>query len=169
VPGPKGPKPPKPLVRTWRDEPREPGPCVLVDIDGVIADGNHRQRFMRATPRDYRGFFEAAVRDTPILEAAILLRIIDADVAIVLVSGRPARIHDLTVAWLREHGFRWDLLVLRADGDLRSASDAKADAVRELRSEGWLPVLALDDEPGNVAMYQGLGIPALYIHSGYYE
>jgi hypothetical protein len=156
-------------VRTWRDEPRTPGPCVLVDIDGVIADGNHRQSFMRSTPRDYKGFFDAAVRDTPIMEAAILLRVIDEAVSIVLVSGRPARIHDLTVAWLREHGFRWDLLVLRADGDFRAASEAKAQAVEELRTEGWLPVLALDDEPDNVAMFRHLGIPTLYIHSGYYD
>jgi hypothetical protein len=162
-------KPAKPLVRTWCDEPRAPGPCVLVDIDGVIADGNHRQSYMRTRPRDYKGFFDAAVRDSPIVEAAILLRVIDPDVAVVLVSGRPARIHDLTVTWLRKHGFRWDLLVLRADGDVRVASDAKAEAVRDLRREGWLPVLALDDEPGNVAMYRGLGIPALYIHSGYYD
>jgi hypothetical protein len=161
-------KPPKPLVRTWADGPRDAGPCILVDIDGVIADGNHRQSYMRSATKDYAAFFAAAVRDTPITEAAMLLRIIDPDVAIVLVSGRPARIHDLTVDWLRTHAFRWDLLVLRADGDHRPASDAKAQAVRELRAEGWLPVLAIDDEPGNVDMYRGLGIPTLYIHSGYY-
>jgi hypothetical protein len=160
---------PKPLVRTWRDGPRPPGPCVLVDIDGVIADGAHRQRFMRASPKDYAGFFAAAVRDTPIPEAAILLRVIDEAVAIVLVSGRPASIHDMTVSWLTEHGFRWDLLVLRGEGDLRPASAAKSQAVQELRAEGWLPVLALDDEPDNVTMYRDLGVPTLYVHSGYYE
>lgn len=155
-------------MRTWCDEPRAPGPCVLVDIDGVIADGAHRQSFMRSEPKDYRRFFDAAGKDTPIAEAAILLRVIDPDVAVVLVSGRPARIHDMTVSWLREHGFRWDLLVLRADGDLRPAAVAKAQAVRDLRADGWLPVLALDDEPGNVTMFRGLGIPTLYVHSGYY-
>jgi len=142
---------------------------VLVDIDGVMADGTHRQSFMKERPRRYEPFFQAAVRDTPIAEAAILLRIVDPDVAVVLVSGRPARIHDLTVSWLREHGFRWDLLVLRADGDMRPARQAKAQAVTELRADGWLPVLALDDEPGNVAMYREMGIPALYVHSGYYD
>jgi hypothetical protein len=135
------------------------GPCVIVDIDGVLADGAHRQHLVRAK----------RWRDSPIAETAVLLRLLDQDLVVVLLTGRPVRTREPTVTWLAEHGYRWDLLVMKEDGDLRKATFSKREAVTVLRAAGYTPVLALDDEPGNVAMYREESIPCLYIHSGYYD
>ena len=157
----------------WRESPEAGGghrpgaPCVLVDIDGVLADGAHRQHLVKA--KRWREFFDAAHGDAPIAETAVLLRLLDAAVVVVLLTGRPVRTRDATVAWLAEHGYRWDLLVMKEDSDLRKTDRAKREAVTALRHAGFTPVLALDDEPGNVDMYRLEGIPCLYIHSGYYE
>ena len=151
----------------WRDEPRGEAPCVIVDIDGVLADGAHRQHLVKA--KRWREFYDAAHGDAPIAEPAVLLRLLDADVVVVLLTGRPVRTQDPTVTWLAEHGYRWDLLVMKEDTDLRKTDRAKREAVTALRETGFTPVLALDDEPGNVDMYRLEGIPCLYIHSGYYD
>ena len=161
------------LPSTWKwrvpedQQGRPAAPCVIVDIDGVLADGAHRQHLVRA--KRWNEFFDAAHRDSPIAETAVLLRLLDQDLVVVLLTGRPIRTRGATVTWLAEHGYRWDLLVMKEDGDLRRATWAKREAVKALREAGYTPVLALDDEPGNVAMYREESIPCLYIHSGYYE
>jgi len=158
---------PLPGTWRWREERGSPSPCVIVDIDGVLADGAHRQHLVRA--KRWNEFFDAAHGDAPIAETAVLLRLLDADLVVVLLTGRPVRTRDATVTWLAEHGYRWDLLVMKEDRDFRKATMAKREAVTTLRERGFTPVLALDDEPGNVDMYRTEDIPCLYIHSGYYE
>ncbi len=140
---------------------------MIVDIDGVLADGAHRQHLVRA--KRWREFFDAAHGDAPIAETAVLLRLLDDDLVVVLLTGRPARTREPTTTWLAEHGYRWDLLIMKEDTDLRKTDRAKREAVADLRQAGFTPVLALDDEPGNVDMYRVEGIPCLYIHSGYYD
>ncbi len=140
---------------------------MIVDIDGVLADGAHRQHLVRA--KRWKEFFDAAHGDLPIAETAVLLRLLDQDLVVVLLTGRPLRTRKATITWLAEHGYRWDLLIMKEDSDLRKTDRAKREAVVDLRQAGFNPVLALDDEPGNVDMYRLEGVPCLYIHSGYYE
>ena len=35
--------------------------------------------------------------------------------------------------------------------------------------DGYEPVLAVDDDPRNLAMYRSEGVPTVYLHSGYYD
>jgi len=151
----------------WRQERGQAGPCVIVDIDGVLADGAHRQHLVRA--KRWQEFFDAAHGDAPIAETAVLLRLLDAELVVVLLTGRPVRTRDATIAWLAEHGYRWDLLVMKENKDFRRSTMAKQEAVAALRTAGLTPILALDDEPGNVDMFRRESIPCLYIHSGYYD
>lgn len=41
----------------WRDGPVPPGDCVIVDIDGVLADAAHRQHHLDGPWRDWDSFF----------------------------------------------------------------------------------------------------------------
>jgi len=140
---------------------------VIIDIDGVLADGAHRQHLVRA--KRWKEFFDAAHGDAPIAETAVLLRLLDPDLVVVLLTGRPVRTRKATITWLAEHGYRWNLLVMKEDTDFRRSTLAKREAVAALRDLGFTPTLALDDEPGNVDMFRAEGIPCLYVHSGYYD
>src|SRR5262245_49979 len=53
-------------VWTWRQGPLAPGPAVLVDIDGVVADAGHRLHLVERRPRDWDAFFAAAADDPPL-------------------------------------------------------------------------------------------------------
>jgi hypothetical protein len=154
---------------TWRAGPVDPGPAVVFDIDGVLSNAAGRQHFLESPRTDWRGFFEAAGDDPLIDEVARLLELLDHDLRIVLLTGRPIRVRDLTLGWLDRHSLRWDLLAMRSFGDYDAAPVFKEQTVAELRAFGFDLRLAFEDDRRNVAMFHDQGIPCIYIHSGYYD
>jgi phosphoglycolate phosphatase-like HAD superfamily hydrolase len=153
----------------WRAGPVDPGPAVVFDMDGVLSDAAGRQHHLARPRRDWDAFFEAVGEDALITEVARLLEVIDPAVHVVLLTARPIRVQRQTLAWLAEHGLRWDLLVMRDWGDYGAARDFKQDAVHDLRAHGFDLRLAFEDDRRNVDMFHREGVPCVYIHSGYYD
>lgn len=153
---------------TWHAGPRA-GAAVVFDLDGVLADAASRQHFLKGPRPDWEAFFAASGEDPLVDEVAVLLQLLGPDLAIVLLTARPARIRRQTVEWLGRHKLRWDLLVMRLDGDYRPARLFKQAAVRDFVARGFDLKLCLEDDVRNVEMFRSEGIPSLYIHSGYYE
>jgi hypothetical protein len=136
----------------------------------VLATGGVGQHHLAGPGRrDWQAFFRAAGDDAVIEELARLTELVDPGLALVLLTARPTVIRDLTLEWLSRHGLRWDLLVMRPDGDFRTSPESKRLAVLELRAAGFDLRLAFDDDRRNVDMFHSEGIPCIYIHSGYYE
>jgi uncharacterized HAD superfamily protein len=154
---------------TWRDGPVEPGPSVLIDIDGVLSDAATRQHYIEAPRRDWRGFFDACGDDPVIEEMKVLLDLLDDDLRVVLLTARPERLHHLTEAWLRRYQIRWDVLIMRGWGDYEMSRDFKQATVGELRHYGFDLQLAFEDDRRNVEMFRREGVPCVYFHSGYYD
>jgi hypothetical protein len=154
---------------TWRESELAPGRIALIDVDGVISDGSGRQRFLDGPRKDWEGFFRASADDPPLLAAITLLDIIAADTIVGLLTARPESILDQTVAWLKDYEVRWDLLIMRSRLDHMEAPEMKRSAVTELRQRGFEPVFAMDDDRRIVSMYDEEDIPAIYVHSGYYD
>lgn len=153
----------------WRTDAHPGGPCVIVDVDGVIADGEHRQHFLRNGRRDWKNFFANAFGDTPIEGSVELTHQFDPALVVVLLSARPHDLHEMTVGWVTDHDYRWDLLVMRHHRDVGiSSPEFKRRSVGELRERGFEPRLALDDDVRNIDMFRSEDVPALYVHSGYY-
>jgi phosphoglycolate phosphatase-like HAD superfamily hydrolase len=153
----------------WRAGPVGPGRAVVFDIDGVLSDAAGRQHFLERGRRDWHAFFEACGDDQVVEEIARLMELLDPDLAVVLLTGRPLRVRPQTLAWLDRYGLRWDLLVMRDRGNYAQVTDFKQRVVVDLRRYGFDLRLALEDDPTNHAMFVGEGIPCVYIHSGYYD
>lgn len=154
---------------TWRDGAADPGPAVVVDIDGVLSDAEGRQHFIESPRSDWRAFFDACGDDPLIEEVKTLLDLLDPGLRVILLTARPARVHPLTEAWLGHYEIRWDLLVMRESGDYLAAREFKQESVQDLRSYGFDLRLAFEDDRRNVEMLRAEGIPTIYIHSGYYD
>lgn len=92
----------------------------------------------------------------------------DRELAVILLTGRPLRVQDKTLAWLQCHEVRWDLLIMRNAGDYAAAREFKRQTVGELRDFGFDLRLAFEDDRRNLEMFHEEGLPCVYIHSGYY-
>jgi phosphoglycolate phosphatase-like HAD superfamily hydrolase len=158
----------RPRNWTWRAEAKAPGPTVIFDIDGVLADASGRQHHLAGLRRDWDAFFAECGEDPIIPEVARLLELLTPELAVVLLTARPARVRAQTLAWLASHGLGYDLLIMRAAGDRRPARDFKRTETLQLRTYGFEVRLAVEDDPGNLEMFESEGVPCLYVHSGYY-
>lgn len=154
---------------TWREGPVEPGPAVVVDIDGVLSDAATRQHYIEAPRRDWPSFFDACADDPVIEEMRVLLDLLEPAVRVVLLTARPQRVHHLTEAWLRRYGIRWDVLIMRPWGDYELSRDFKQSSVWDLRDYGFALRLGVEDDRRNVEMLRAEGVPCIYFHSGYYD
>jgi len=146
-----------------------PGPAVIFDIDGVLSDAAVRQHFIERGRRDWRAFFDACGDDPLIDEVARLIELLEEDLTVVLLTGRPLRVQPQTLAWLERYGIRWDLLIMRDIGDYAAAREFKQDTVFDLRRYGFDLRLGFEDDRRNLEMFRSEGIPCVYIHSGYYD
>lgn len=139
-------------------------------MDGVVSEAGGRQHYLDGPgPQDWAGFFAACGQDPLIPETARLLELLDPSLLVVLLTGRPVSVRDLTLDWLERHELRWDLLIMRQRGDYSASLECKRQEVATLRGRGYEPVLALEDDVRNLEMFQAEGVPCLYIHSGYYR
>ena len=142
---------------------------MVFDIDGVLSDAAGRQHFLEQGRRDWSSFFEACGDDPVVEEIARLLELLDPTLAVVLLTGRPQGVRPQTLAWLERYHLRWDLLVMRPQGNFGPVAGFKRAVVEDLQAHGFDIRLAFEDDPSNHAMYVAAGIPCVYIHSGYYE
>jgi phosphoglycolate phosphatase-like HAD superfamily hydrolase len=153
----------------WRAGPVPAGPAVVFDMDGVLSDASRRQHYLDRPFRDWEAFFQACGDDDLIAEVARLLEVLDPDLRVLLLTARPQRVRDQTLAWLQRYGLRWDLLVMRDWDDFGSSRSYKQRVVGEFREYGFELRLAFEDDRRNVDMFHAEGVPCVYIHSGYYD
>ena len=153
----------------WRAGPVPAGPAVVFDMDGVLSDASRRQHYLDRPFRDWEAFFQACGDDDLINEVARLLEVLDPDLRVLLLTARPQRVRDQTLAWLQRYGLRWDLLVMRDWDDFGSSRSYKQRVVGEFREYGFELRLAFEDDRRNVDMFHAEGVPCVYIHSGYYD
>jgi beta-phosphoglucomutase-like phosphatase (HAD superfamily) len=146
-----------------------PGSAVLFDLDGVLSDAGSRQAYLRGPVKDWRGFFDACAEDEPIEEMVRLAECIDPALQIVLLTGRPVRVANQTIAWLERKAIRWDLLIMHPPGRPGPVASFKRAAVEELSQKGFDCRLAFEDDPRNREAFLEAGVPCVYVHSGYYE
>lgn len=140
---------------------------MIVDVDGVISDASHRQHLVKA--RRWDEFFDGCPDDPPLEPTVALVRSLSPDITVVLLTARPWRLLDDTLAWLSAHQVRWDLLILRPPKGSGPSRTYKAAEVDNLRHHGFELLCALEDDPRNVQMYAEADVPCLHIYSGYYE
>ena len=144
-------------------------PSQLEWRDGVVAPGvghldvaasGRRQRRQHLSSAEATGrLFEACGDDPVIDEVARMLSLLDDDLVVVLLTARPMRVQRQTLEWAQRHGLRWDLLVMRSEGDRDWASEYKRRVVGDLRAAGYEPQLAVEDDRRNVDMFHRAGIP----------
>lgn len=144
-------------------------PTVLVDLDGTLADCNHRRHHAEAG--DYKKFHDKLLvaRDTlnPMVAATVrgLLR---EGYTVLYVTGRDYSLEATTRTWLRNNGM-WYYpfkLFMRGEGDDRPDHVIKLEILKLLRGMNYDITLAIDDRDSVVKMWREQGIQCFQVAPG---
>lgn len=100
---------------------------ILCDIDGTVANNDHRQHFLEGK-KDWDGFFDALDKDEPIfLIINKIIRENESGKNIIFLTGRPERYRRTTRDWLTKY-FNFEIkLLMRNDNDRRGKLDIKKE------------------------------------------
>lgn len=120
---------------------------AIFDLDGTLTDTRHRDHWLSVRPPRWDEFFAAAALDDAHPEGlAALHAAVDARCQIVYLSGRPERLRQVTLQWLRQHECADGDLLLRSDRDRSPAVQFKLRQLRRLATTRRLVLLVDDDQ-----------------------
>lgn len=134
-------------------------PIVLVDIDGTLASGEHREGHLKGPRKDWKTYYSLLSEDTPIDFVVRWVRELYKDHCVCLVSGRPDTYQHETLAWLRKHDVPFNFLFMRAGNDKREDFIVKGEILDKLPFEQIK--LVLDDRPQVLRMWKERGLFAI--------
>lgn len=143
-------------------------PIVIFDLDGTLADCEHRKKYLLQKPKDWNAFFAEAVHDTPIEPMRVLNRTLaeSGKFCIYICTGRHEGMRVGTEAWLKKHEIEWDFLLMRREKDFRQDFTVKKEMLSQLPAERVLFII--DDRNQAVEMWRREGFFCLQCADGDY-
>lgn len=132
---------------------------VIFDLDGTLANDEHRHHFLDRPVKDWRGYYAACEADTPNRPAIWLCSELHVRHRVEIWTGRPLEYLPQTRRWLEKHGAQYDELKMRPNRDFRHPNELKG---AWLKDHPWgRPILAVDDRASCVAWWRDQGIVCL--------
>jgi hypothetical protein len=144
--------------------------CVIFDIDGTLANVEHRIHWVRSKPKNWTAFNRGMSKDTANQDICDLLRMFHASgTTILIASGRNEDDRAVTERWLRDVaglGGLWARLYMRPSQDYRSDDIVKDEILDQMIADGFNPVMAIDDRDQVVRMWRERGLRCLQCAPG---
>lgn len=155
---------------------------VICDIDGTVADCEHRKTFLQGAKKDWPGFFSKMDEDTFIVSTGKILseKYHLEKKKIIFVSARPEKYRQMTEDWLLRHNLvprrsvearymqksiMYDALLMRADGDTREDTKTKQEILDTYLEKAWIDVV-VDDRPSVIRMWRENGLEVIDVGPG---
>lgn len=149
-------------------------PLYIFDLDGTLANNEHRQHILQSSDSDrWDKFFEACSGDKPkwpVIATMESLRLGGAD--ILIWSGRSDSVRDKTIAWLDAHiaipGEELDqILQMRPRKDHTPDDTLKFTWYSELSTVDKARLVAVfDDRNKVVQMWRNIGVTCFQVAEG---
>ena len=133
---------------------------ILCDIDGTIANNDHRQHFLEGK-KDWDGFFSELINDKPIFP--IINKVIEEHNTgkdIVFLTGRPEKYRSVTTEWLKKY-FDFEIrLLMRKKNDRRNKLIIKKELVEEQFKYNEIKLI-IDNDKELINMWKGKKVSVL--------
>lgn len=143
---------------------------VIADLDGTIADIEHRRHWLDkdqhqelATDERWRKFFAGCVDDKPNHPVIETLLALSNDYEIHIFSGRSDEVREATMIWL-QYRVPYHVLKMRPAGDFTPDEELKRQWIAEYDMGQILCVF--DDRAKVVAMWRELGLACFQVAPG---
>ena len=167
---------------------------MVVDVDGTLANTDHRQQFVRPpedwhdcpepilqhgvcsachklNPKHYKwkkdwlGFFKGVADDKPITPIMDIVTELALNYHLIIVSGRPLDLcGKQTEDWLRKWKVPYEFLFMRDGGDSRADTIVKQEILEYLPKDRI--AFVLDDRDSVVKMWRDNGLTCLQVAPG---
>jgi phosphoglycolate phosphatase-like HAD superfamily hydrolase len=143
---------------------------VVFDIDGTLANIEHRLAFVQSKPKNWKAFDAGIPNDKVNPYVAETFHSLKASGnEIIFASGRNERSRDATMKWLQDNNF-WNYtakLYMRKADDFRSDDIVKREILDEIVADhGKMPDMVFDDRPRVVRMWREAGIFVFNVYQG---
>lgn len=143
-----------------------PRRAVIFDLDGTLADLDHRLPLIKGEVPKWDEFFSECLFDSPHDDIIALTRVLGTTRDVIIVSGRSDSVRDRTVSWLQGHGVNWDILHMRKHGDHRPDYQIKKEIYLDHIAENYEVEYVFDDRDQVVEMWRELGLRTLQVAEG---
>ena len=142
--------------------------CIIVDLDGTLANIDHRRHFVESKPKDWKGFFSIIEDDTVNNWCRDLIKryYLDDDYIVYLLTGRPERYRWQSLQWLKYNKVPSDYLFMRNNEDYRSDYVVKREIYKEHIEPYCNVMFVIDDRDSVVKMWRELGLTCLQCAKG---
>lgn len=158
---------------------------IVFDLDGTLANIEHRRHLVTGGRKDWTPFFEACVADTPNTAVVKLFQTLylSRKHRLEIWSGRSAAVELQTKHWLTDNVFfgmeywqprrttdasLWVPLRMRAEDDTTPDAELKLRWLLDVRSAGWDIDFVVDDRQRVVDMWRANGVTCLQCAKGDY-
>ena len=152
----------------WNGATKQSTDCVIVDIDGELANASKRQHHLDPPWRDWHAFFADCIDDESFEETVTLIDLLDPTLAVILLTSRPMWVQRPNLKWLAKFDILISILIMRHIGDFQASPGFKKDETKRLSARGFVPRLAIEDDMRNVRMYRSIEVPTIFLESGYH-
>ncbi len=141
---------------------------VIFDVDGTIADVEHRRHFVSQKPADWKSFRNSTVFDTPVQWVCdIAKRFIAQGDNVAFFSARIVTDRGTTEKQISEWiGEGHQGLFLRPDGDFRRDDEFKSDLADKFEEVGGKIDIVFDDRNQVVDMWRQRGTTVVQVADG---
>ena len=141
--------------------------AVIFDIDGTLADCEHRRQYVATKPKNWPAF-EAGQSADPVMSRVkdTLLDFYAKEYKIVLCSGRNDHTRDQTIEWLNRNEIPFDDLYMRTSGDSRKDNIVKSELLDQILAKGYDILMVFDDRQQVVDMWRQRGLIVSQVAEG---
>jgi len=142
--------------------------AIIVDLDGTLANCEHRRHFVDGPVKSWPDFYAGMGKDAVNENVAELIKRFSSDHEILFVTGRPANYSKDTIKWLFAHlgwlpGIR---LFMRAEGDFRKDCVVKREIYERDIKPRYDVRFTIDDRDQVVEMWRSLGLECWQVAVG---
>lgn len=130
---------------------------VVCDIDGTIANVDHRLHHVRGDTKDWKSFFSEMDKD--VLREEVDAKLIDHTFSgrrVIFVSARPEDYRGMTEKWIEDNvSVVPDAIIMRPSGDTRPDTEVKK-AIYDKYLKDLHIHCVIDDRPSVIRMWRDL-------------
>jgi len=145
----------------------EPIEAVIFDIDGTLANVDHRRHFVEGKKKDFEAFYNAMDKDSVNSPVCGLINMYYLnDWHVIICTGRPEEYREITVKWLKDKGiFYRELHMRQNEKKYEPDFKVKQEMLNEITKHRKVHV-TVDDRKQVVDMWRKNGIMCFQVDEG---